>query len=131
MNAKDLEKQFLGEVRGLLNQGTATLDFRTKERLEQVRISALRAGGERRPGFFTPLRWIMVGSFATATMAAVALFFWLHPSPGVLPARHFDDFEIVTSREHIDLYQNLDFYRWLVKRENDPARGKVSDSVTM
>lgn len=122
MNAKDIEKQFLGEVRGLLNQGMETLDIRTKERLEQVRISALRAAGERRPGFFTPFRWIMVGSFATATMAAVALFFWMLPSPGSLPIRHMEDFEIITSRDHIDLYQNLDFYRWLATTEMGQPR---------
>jgi len=60
-------------------------------------------------------------------MAAVALFFWLSTSPGNLPAKHAEDFEIVTSQERIDFYQNLDFYRWLATKENGSRRGYRSD----
>ncbi len=127
MNGNDQEKQFLGKIRDLLNEETENLDSRTRQKLEQVRMRALRPAAEKRSGLFIPLRWIMVGSFGTVTMAAVALFLWLHASPpGVLPARSAEDFEIITAREHIDFYQNLDFYRWLATKENDQAREKAS-----
>jgi len=126
MNANDREKYFLGKVKDLLNEGMENLDSQTRLRLEHVRIRALRSAAEKRSRFFTPQRWIMVGGFATATMAAMVLFFWLHTSPGVLPAKHFEDFEIITSKEQTDFYQNLDFYRWLATNEDYPAQGKTS-----
>jgi len=126
MNANDREKHFLEKVKDLLNEGVENLDRQTGQRLENIRIKALEASKEKRSGFFTPLRWIMVGGFATATMAAAALFFWLSTSPGDLPARHVEDFEIITSEERIDFYQNLDFYRWLATKENGEVKRRTS-----
>ena len=126
MNANDREKHFLEKLKDLLNEGMENLDKETSQRLENIRIRALRAAGEKRSGFFIPRRWIMAGGFATAAMAAVALFFWLITSPGDLPARYAEDFEIISSPERIDFYQNLDFYRWLATKENEPVKGKAS-----
>ena len=126
MNANDQEKYFLGKVKDLLDEGVEDLNSQTRQRLEHVRMSALRAAGEKYSGLFTPLRWTMVGGFSTAMMAAAAFFFWQHTPPGELPVREVDDFEIITSSDHIDFYQNLDFYRWLAIEENDTTTGKAS-----
>jgi hypothetical protein len=126
MNLNEQEKNFLGKIRDLLNDGVENLDGQTKKRLEEVRNRALGAAGRRRWASFTRPRWIMVGGVATATMAALAMVFWLHTSPGVFPAKQVEDFEIITSREHIDFYQDLDFYRWLAARESMPGRGEAS-----
>jgi hypothetical protein len=117
MNAKDPEKLFLEKVRNLLNQGTKEFEGRTERRLEEIRAQALLAADERRSRFLLPRRWVLAGSFAVATLAAVALFFLLSPSTEAPPASQLEDLEIVTSRERLDLYQNLDFYRWLGSRE--------------
>ena len=127
MIANDPEKHFLEKVKDLLNESVENLDSHTCQRLENIRTRALRATEEKRPGFFVPLRWIMVGGFATATMAAVALFFWLSTSPGNLPVRQVEDLEIITSQERIDFFQNLDFYRWLATKENVERRGERSN----
>ncbi len=124
MNSNDREKQFLEKVKGLLDEGVENLDSQTGQRLERIRIKALESAREKSSGFFTPLRWVMVGGFATA---ALALFFWLNPSPGTLQVRQVEDFEIITSQERIDFYQNLDFYRWLATEESGPTRGKHSN----
>ena len=128
MNASDQEKHFLEKAKDLLNEGVENLDNQTCQCLQNIRTGALRATEERRSGFFVPLRWIMVGGFATATMAAVALFFWLSTSPGNLPAKNAEDFEIITSQERIDFFQNLDFYRWLATEENGP-RGENRSNI--
>ncbi len=127
MNASDQEKHFLERTKDLLNEGVENLDQQTCQRLRNIRIGALRATEERRSGFFIPLHWIMVGGFATATMAAVALFFWLSTSPGNFPAKNAEDFEIITSQERIDFFQNLDFYRWLATEETGPRGGNRSN----
>lgn len=126
MKANDQEKNFLEKVKDLLNEGVENLDSQTSQRLQNIRIRALRATGEKRSGFFTPLRWIMVGGFVTAAVAGMALFFSLSMSPGDLPVRHVEDFEIITSKERIDFYQNLDFYRWLATKEMVEGKRRTS-----
>ena len=113
MITNDQEKNFLEKTKDLLDRSAENLDSRTRQRLEQIRGKALRAVGEKPPAFFPLLRWIMFGGFATATMAAVALFFWLGASSRDFPERYFEDLEMITSQERIDFHQDLDFYLWL------------------
>ena len=125
MNPKDEEK-ILGAAEDLLEDQVNNLNALTVRRLERARMGALEAAGESPWGSFLRRRWLMFGSFATAATAAIALFMWFNASPGVLPARQIEDFEIITSQERLDFYQNLDFYRWLAAGENGPAQGKTS-----
>ena len=118
MNIKDPEERFLEKVQGILDQGTENLGTRTEQRLEEIRDQALMAAGEKRSRFLLPRRWVLAGSFAMVTLAAVGLFLWLSPSTETPPAGEIEDLEIITSQERIDLYQNLDFYRWLGSKEN-------------
>ena len=118
MNAQDPEKLFLEKVQRLLDQGVENLGSQTERRLEEVRMGALSAAAEGRSRFFLPRRWVLAGSFAMATLVAAALFFFLSPSTDTLPTGDLDELEIITSRERLDIYQNLDFYRWLGSKEN-------------
>jgi hypothetical protein len=118
MNAKDPEKLFLEEVQRLLDHGAENLGSRTERRLEEVRVGALSAADENRSSFSLPRRWVLAGSFAMATLAVAALFFFLSPSAKTLPTGDLEELEIITSRERFDIYQNLDFYRWLGSKEN-------------
>jgi len=120
----DEEKRFLGKAKDLLGRVVENLDNQTGQRLEHIRTSALRAAREKPSGFFTPLRWIMVGGVGTAMIGGAALFFSLNTSPGNFPVGHAEDFEIITSREPIDFYQNLEFYRWIAA-----ANGPVDRTV--
>ena len=43
MKTNDREKLFLGKLKDLLDQSAEILDSRTRERLERVRIRALRS----------------------------------------------------------------------------------------
>jgi hypothetical protein len=49
MKASDQEKHFLGKVKDLLDEGVENLNGQTRERLEYVRIRALRSAEEKRP----------------------------------------------------------------------------------
>jgi hypothetical protein len=122
---KDMEKKWMERIRNLLDEGLNHLDGRALARLERARNQALRGAPSRYRGILIPLRWLMVGSFATATTAVLVFFSWMHsPSPGMLPAQNPDDFEIITASEQIDFYQNLDFYQWLSTRKNGERKGK-------
>ncbi len=126
MNSTDPEKALVERARGLLSRRVENLKPQTERRLEDIRVRALSAAEEKRPGFFSPGRWVMAGSFAAATVVAAAFFFWPNPSPEPLPAGQVEDLEIITSQEQLDFYQNLDFYRWLATNEDYPAQGKTS-----
>lgn len=119
------ENYFLEKIKGLLDESTENLDSRTQQRLEEMRINALSAVEEKQLKFRIPFRWIMAGSFATAAVAVVAVFFWLSNSPGEFPVKHAEDFEIIASGDKVDLYQNLDFYRWLAGKGNGTEKGKT------
>lgn len=118
MNANDPEKLFLEKVKDLMDQGAENLGSQTERQLEDIRRRALDAAAERRWRFSLSTRWIMAGGFATAALAGVALFFWLSASPGDFPAGPLEDLEIIASKERVDFYQNLEFYRWLATKAN-------------
>ena len=107
------EKDFLKEAKDLLEGSSENLDPRTRQRIANIRTRALSLEQEKPSPFSIPFRWILAGSFSTATVVGLALFFWLTGSPGEIPVKNIEDFEILTSREQIDTYQNVDFYRWL------------------
>jgi len=116
------EEFFLERTKDLLNRSTQNLDSATRQRLAHIRVKALSAFEEKPAGFFLPLRWLTFGSLATAAIAAVGLFFFLKSSPGDFPARQIEDFEIITSQERIDFYQDLEFYRWMVTQIESTQR---------
>ena len=112
------EKEFLKEARDLLESSSENLPSRTKQRLAAVRTQALQSGGEKPSPFFIPFRWVLAGGSSIVAVAALALFFWLSGSPGEIPVKNIEDFEILASRERIEIYENVDFYRWLATEEN-------------
>ncbi len=124
MNGTEQEKLFEERVRSLLDQTAENLDDRTRERLESIRFQAIGAPREPSRRFFIPLRWVSVGGLATASVI-LGLFFWLNTSPVDLPATHVEDLEIITSKDHIELFQNLDFYEWLATKENGRTKGNA------
>jgi hypothetical protein len=124
MVINDEEKYLIERTRDLLNRATENLDDRARQRLGHIRMNVLSVAEKKASGFFLSLRWVMFGGLATATMAAVALFFWLHTSPEDFPVRHIEDFEIITSQERIDFYQDLEFYRWMAT-QNGPTQVKT------
>jgi hypothetical protein len=112
------EKEFLQEARDLLQGGSENLDPQTRQRLAEIRSQALQWSQEKPSSFFIPFRWVLAGSSSIVTVAALALFFWLSGSPGEIPVKNVEDFEILASRERTEIYENVDFYRWLATKEN-------------
>jgi hypothetical protein len=119
------EKEFLEKAKDLLEGSSENLDPRTRQRIASIRSKALSLGQEKPSLSFIPFRWILAGSSSMVAVLALALFFWLNGSPGEIPIKNIDDFEILTSKEQIDTYQNVDFYRWLATEENE--EGEMSE----
>jgi hypothetical protein len=124
MNGCERENRLEENIKSLLDRSSETLDERTRRRLEAIRRQSLEGPQKSSRLFFKPLRWITAGAFATAC-AVFGMFFWLNTSPGELPVTHAEDLEIITSNDHIDLFQNLDFYEWLSTKENGKTNEKA------
>ena len=99
------------------------LDDGTRARLLQARLLAVAAAERRRGTVFDVIhawRWLTKGGLAitAATVAAIAV--WLaQPHPSHLP-KSADDVEIVAAQDQLELYEDLEFYRWLANG-GDPA----------
>ena len=118
MDEPEREKQFVEKVRGFLNESVESLNPDIRLRLQESRIQALKAAEKRRPWFLPFPRWITVGGLATVATAILTFFFWFNAPPLEVPTKQVEDFEILTSREQIDFYKDLEFFRWLAAKEN-------------
>ena len=124
MIGKMSEEEFLAEVRKTLDRSTESLDQDTVRRLRQARFEALERPGTGRSSWFGLHRWITAGGLATVTVLALGVSLWVVNPREKLPARHVDEVEMLTAQEHLDLYQDLEFYRWLADSSGTEGDGR-------
>ncbi|MBP1717175.1 MAG: hypothetical protein H6Q43_613 [Deltaproteobacteria bacterium] len=119
MDEQERENQFVEKIRGFLDESTESLNPKIRLRLQESRTQALKAVEKRHAWFLSFPQWITVGGLATATTAILIFFFWLNVPSLEAPTKQVEDFEIITSKEQIDFYQDLEFFRWLAAKENE------------
>lgn len=103
----DCETEFVRRVKKALGESEARLDPTVVAGLQAVRRTALAA---RRPKV---TRWLWVPAGALAATATVFLAFnlWLTtPENGFAP--EFADVELLAD-DALELYDDLEFYKWL------------------
>ncbi len=115
MNMEERDRDLLDRVRTALDKSAGNLDDATVRRLRRKRLDALEAAGAGRQTFFLP-RWVTAGGVATVAVLGVAVSVWLSASRPVLPDKQVEDLEIITAKEHLDFYADLEFYRWLAEK---------------
>ena len=118
MIEQEKEKQFVEKIREFLDESAESLNPDFRLRLQEARFQAVRAAEKKRPWFFYFPRWMTVGGLATATTAILAFFFWFNAPSLEAPTKQVEDFEILTSKEQIDFYKDLDFFLWLDTKED-------------
>jgi hypothetical protein len=104
----DQEARFLAAAKNALDQGTQQLDALTIARLRTARARALAA----RPRRFV---WLAAGGLATATLAAVLVGFLLFAPTLAPPDTSIEQLDLLSENDSIELYRDLDFYRWLAE----------------
>lgn len=113
MKTDGSERDFLDRIKGALDESAARLDLKSQARLLGIRRKAVEAvapPGERR---FQIPRWLTTGAFVTGVVA-VTMALVLIPAPQKKSRLDkVEDLEIVSSKEGVDFYADMDFYRWL------------------
>lgn len=111
----DRERVMVERVREALDRGTTELSPAVRERLAAARREAV-AVSERKAARSWRLtgipRWFTASATATVAVAVIAVSIWLAVPHGNQINRP-EDFEILTSQDRLDVYENLDFYHWL------------------
>lgn len=116
MKNDDRDRITAEKIRQKLDAGASRLDAGTLARLQEARLRALTSARRDRRGRlslpFVP-RWLTAGGLAAAAVVILSVSFWVATPRTPLPIQQTDEVEILTSQEHLDLYADLEFYRWL------------------
>jgi len=126
MSVGDDNEAFVERVRTALDERDA-LDAQTAARLRAARGRAVRAARSRRPGWAKSLlgtgpgaglTGAAAGGLALAGAAVVAVLLWHPGHRPVPPATAAGDLELITSKNSLEFYRDLDFYEWLQENQN-------------
>jgi hypothetical protein len=117
--------------RELFDDSVASLDARTRSRLNQARQAALEAArGHAASG---PARWLLpVGSAAALVLVVLTSVQFMRSGnevpvieePGMV-ASTVDDLEILTSTDELEMLKDVEFYAWL---ETQQGMGESASS---
>jgi ferric-dicitrate binding protein FerR (iron transport regulator) len=120
----EAENLLLEKARAAFRESVTVLDAGTLARLRAARERALAQ--VRRPATFwrRPV-WRVPLSAAAIVLAAVAgaLLWWnLDSQPGMpFAVSNGEDMAIVLSNDNLDMYADMDFYRWLQAQQQQSA----------
>jgi hypothetical protein len=111
------EREIAERARQLFADSVTGLDGHTRSRLAQARAAAVAAAGGRGwEAWLLPSRLVPLGGAAAALLAL--LVFWQSPGTPVAPAASvvLNDLDLLLEGENLDLFEELDFYAWLLEQ---------------
>jgi hypothetical protein len=114
MTAQRDEQEFLRRARAALDASAEELDAATAARLRANRRAALSA----RPGLLARSwvpAWRTLGLAAALALGAI-LIWRVNDAPITDPG--LEDRELLTSSESLEIYEDLDFFRWLADQQH-------------
>ncbi len=99
-------------IRHTLDSTVDHLDPSINRCLQQARHAALKTSAKPHRPFWQP-----AGALLLASILLLAVFIWPKrqnmPEPVALA-----DLELITTGDSLQLYENLDFYQWLLERDS-------------
>jgi len=110
------EREVVEIVREALDRGVTELDNRTADRLRRIRVAAVEQVERGKPRWFAVHRWATAGGIAAFAVLVVAVSLWVSQPRQIQPPGQVDDIEILAAREHLDIYEDMEFYRWLADK---------------
>ena len=119
MNDQERDERFLKRLQDELAAGDDRLDQAVLTRLRESRQAAVAQAGRRFWHLPRLPAWVTASGLATAALLVVAVSLWLGNGQRPLPGTSVDDMEVITAQEQLDLYEDLEFYRWLAESSRD------------
>ena len=104
----DKESRFIAAAKAELDRSTQQLDALTLTRLRAARLRALEPRPRR-------LAWLAAGGLATAALSAALVAFLLFAPAAPPPATGLEQLELLSENDGLELYRDLEFYRWLAE----------------
>lgn len=108
---QDLEhsdREFVARAKAVLDGAVGDVDHRATLRLQRGRLLALAVRSRQAS------RTLWVSGLAMASLAALAIFWWVQqPAAPQHAAVPLDDFELVTSVENVELAEDFELFHWL------------------
>lgn len=111
MNKETQQNELVDLTRKVLDSSIEDMDHETLVRLREARNKAVLVS---KTGPSTNRNWWMpLGGFAvTAALVALSLSLWV-VKPDSPMLEHFEDIAVLSDKEDLDLYDDLEFYQWL------------------
>jgi hypothetical protein len=110
------EDEFIRHVKKTLDQRTEALDAETLSRLNRARQTALQQAGHK-AGHSLSRAWVPLGGVAAAILLT-SIFMFKTEEMATLSDSPVDEIEIIASSDNLDLYEQLDFYLWLLEEDS-------------
>ncbi|HOI14838.1 MAG TPA: hypothetical protein PK036_00710 [Geobacteraceae bacterium] len=118
MSGEEKDRVFAERMRKLLDESAVRPDEQTRMRLRSIRLKALEVAEQGMPWYLRFPRWVTAGGLATAMVLVIAVSLWMGTGRNALPVTQVEDLDILTNNEQLELYKDLDFYRWLESADN-------------
>jgi hypothetical protein len=105
-------------ARRLFDESVRGLDGHTRSRLAQARAKAVEAAGKQRLGWWWrgPAQLVPLAGVAAAVLAVAVI--WQNPGSSIGSAEPMvlGDLDILLESENFDLFEDLEFYAWLLEQ---------------
>lgn len=112
MSTNDKEREFVEQVRRVLDQSAADVDGATR-----TRLASLRAAAQAPRHRAMSLWWPAAGLATAAGVGALAWTLWFNvPSTQGPPG--LEHLDLLTAGDSLELYADLEFYRWLAEDQD-------------
>lgn len=108
------DQAFVAKTKAILDRSADALDARQRARLQAARRQALAQAAA--PRFLARPLLALGAAAALAVVGVIGLWTWQHSAPPPLAAT-VEDAELLFAADNVDLYQHLEFYRWLADKE--------------
>lgn len=120
MKEDEREETFVRTIVRELDDEVDRLPAAVVGRLRDGRVRAIGVPQGRVGRYRIVPRWITAGGFATAAVLVAAVSIWYGGDRSSTQVRNLDELEIASAQEQLELYEDLDFYRWLA---DQPGQG--------
>lgn len=109
------EQDILNQLSATLDEAAEDIDAQTLSKIRQARHRALDTLDDKtvKTGWWLPAGFAATACLVFAVLIALPQATQESQEPGAI----FEDIELITSSDELDLYEELEFYEWLEMHE--------------